>query len=213
MAGEPSELVKEARQRWLRCAEAEDGQRKRIILAKKFRGGDQWPEEIKVARQGGNALQGQAAQPPRPMLTIDRLSQPVRQVANQIASANFGLDVLPNGNGADVETAKIFKGIIRRMQNEARTTDPVGWAGTQAIEGGIGWFRLRSEYIEQLPGEQTDISLFDQELRFERIANNLSVYCDPSSILPTRRDAMFMFVTEDMPRNEFERLYPKADIA
>ena len=214
MAGKPSPIVAEARKKWARCAEAEDRQRKLILEAKEFRAGNQWPDAIKIQRAGGPALQGQAAQPPRPCLTIDRLSQPVRQISNQIKSANFAIDVLPNGPGADVETAEIYKGILRRVQNQSRGESPVEWAADQAIEGGIGWFRLRTEYVhESADGLEGRPEVFDQEVRMERILNNLTVYCDPSSVKPTRADARFMFVTEDLPREDFPRRFPDADIA
>jgi hypothetical protein len=46
----------------------------------------------------------------------------------------------------------------------------------------------------------------------ERITNNLTVYCDPSAVKPTRSDAKWMFVTEDISRDEYERLYGTDDI-
>ena len=210
---EDEKILKEARARWARCDEAEDSQRKSILAAKKFRAGDQWPAAIKLAREGAQALQGQAAQPPRPCLTIDRLSQPVRQVSNTIKSANFAIDVLPNGHGADDETAQIIKGYLRRVQNQARGESPIEWAADGAIEGGLGWFRLRTDFVhESWDGQVADDALFDQELVIERIANNLSVYCDPSAMKPTRSDAMFAFVTEDMDRDTFTVTWPEADV-
>lgn len=204
-------VISEARERWDRCAEAEEAQRVRILAAKKFRAGDQWDPDIKSARQGKIALQGVGAQPPRPCLTIDRLSQPCRQVSNQIKSANFAIDVAPVGHGADDETAEIFKGYLRRMQNQARGESPIEWAADGAIEGGLGWFRLRADFVEESP-DQPGIEVFDQELRLERITNNLTVYCDPSANRPTRSDALYMFVTEDLSKEEFKRRWPDADV-
>ncbi len=125
---DPDTLIPEARKRWNRCDESEDAQRKRILTAKQFRSGDQWPDAIKIARQGGNAIQGMPAQPPRPCLVVDRLSQPLRQTSNTIKNADFGFNVLPNGGGADNETAEIFKGYLRRVQNESRGESPIEWA-------------------------------------------------------------------------------------
>jgi Phage P22-like portal protein len=206
-------MIAEARKRWNRCSEAEEAQRKRILLAKQFRAGDQWDAALKISRAGGQAIQGQPAQPPRPCLVVDRLSQPCRQVSNTIKNAEFGFDVLPNGGGADTETAEIFKGAMRRVHNEARGEAPVEWAADGAIEGGIGWFRLYTDYAHQdWSGDPNDPEVFDQEIRMGRIANNLTVYCDPSSNHPTRRTAQYMFVTEDLDKDEFKRLYPDADI-
>jgi hypothetical protein len=210
--GDP--IVVEARERWKRCEEAENAQRKAILLAKQFRAGDQWPEAIKTARSGSHAISGLSAMPPRPCLVVDRLSQPVRLVSNVIKSAEFGFDVLPNGQGADAETAQIFKGYMRRVQLQSRGESPIEWAADGAIEGGIGWFRLRADYVyDRWEGDPNDPAVFDQELVLERITNNLSVYCDPSALKPTRSDAQFMFITEDLAREEFERLWPKADVA
>ena len=94
-------VIAEARKRWKLSEEAEEAQRTRILAAKKFRAGDQWPEAIKIQREGSSAIQGVAAQPARPCLTIDRLSQPVRQLSNQIKQAAFSIEVMPNGFGAD----------------------------------------------------------------------------------------------------------------
>lgn len=199
-------IVAEARERWNRCDEAEDAQRKSILTAKQFRAGDQWPEAIRNQREGATAIQGQAAQPPRPCLTIDRLSQPCRQVSNTIKAANFAIDVLPRGAGADDETAELFKGYLRYVQMQSRGESPVEWSADGAIEGGLGWFRIRTEYVhESWDGKDDDPEAYDQELRLERIVNNLSVYCDPSANKPTREDATYMFVTEDMDKEEFKR--------
>jgi hypothetical protein len=188
----PSDLIVEARKRWCRSSEAEEPQRKRIVLAKKFRIGDQWPDAIKLARQGGNAIQGQAPQPPRPCLVVDRLSQPVRQVSNTIKNAAFGFDVLPAGGGSDADTADIFKGYLRWMQNNSRGESPIEWAADGAIESGIGWFRLRTDYVnETWDGALTDEVMW-QALFLERITNSLTVYCDPAAVKPTRSDAQFM---------------------
>ncbi len=204
-------IIAEARERWKRCDEAETAQRKRILAAKKFRAGDQWDSDIRTAREGKNALQGVAAQPPRPCLTIDRLSQPVRQVSNQIKTANFSLTVTPEGKGADDETAEIIKGYLRRIQNAARDESPIEWAADGAIEGGLGWFRLRTDYVDTDPGPDAGIEAFDQEPRLERITNSLSVYADPSATKPTKSDMRYAFVTEDLERDYFKECWPWAD--
>ncbi len=211
--GAPDPRIAKARKQWKRCANAEGPQRAAILEAKNFNAGNQWPAAIKSARQGNIAIAGQPAQPPRPCLVVDRLSQPVRNISNTIKNADFGFDVLPNGGGSDDDTAEILKGYMRRVHNNARGESPVEWAANDAIVGGLGWFRLRTEFVhETWDGDPNDPQVFDQEIREERIVNNLAVYCDPSSMHPTRRDAQFMFVVEDLAKDDFERLYPKADV-
>ena len=209
---ETFDIVKEARERWQQCQEAESGTRTSMLEAKKFRAGDQWPSEIRIERQGGPAIQGQPARPPRPCLTIDRLSQPVRQISNAIRTANFAIQVIPNGSGASRDIADIYEGIIRKIQVDARDEAPIEWAAEGAIEAGLGWFRIRPVpcHVDETC---RDASVFDQDLVLERIQNSLTVYCDPHAKKPTRSDAMFMFVTEDMSHDEFKRRFKSADYA
>ncbi len=209
----PDPLIAEARRDWKLASEAEDEQRKAIVAAKEFRAGNQWASALKISREGGAAISGQPAQPPRPCLVVDRLAQPVRQVSNIIKNADFGFDVLPNGGGSDTDTAEIFKGYMRRVMNESRGESPVEWAADQAIEGGIGWFRLRTDYVHDTwDGDPNSPEVMDQHVVMERIANNLSVYCDPSAMRPTRSDARFMLVVEDMRKDVFTDTWPDADI-
>lgn len=208
-----SPIIAEARKRWKRAAEAEEAQRKAILLAKEFRALKQWPDAIKLAREGAGSITGQPPQPPRPCLVVDRLSQPCRTISNSIKNADFGFDVLPNGAGADRDTADILKGYMRRVENQSRGESPVEWAADGAIEGGLGWLRLKTEYVHQVwDGDPTDPEAYDQELQLRRIPNSLSVYCDPAANLPTRRDALYMFVVEDMDKDAFKDRFPKANL-
>ncbi len=215
MASTPSvgidPIIAEARERWQRCDEHEEKQRKRILAAKEFRAGNQWDPDILAARQGKNAIQGVAAEPPKPCLTMDRLSQPVRQVSNQIKTSNFSISVTPNGHGADDDTAAIIKGFLRRTQNKAKDEKPIEWAAEDAIVGGLGWFRLRTDYVDSNPDPDAGIEVFDQEPVIERIPNNLSVYDDPSAVKPTRIDSLYRFITEDIAKEEFKKRWPWAD--
>jgi hypothetical protein len=201
-------IVTEARERWIRADSAEEKQRESILAAKDFRAGNQWDQAIKTQREGGNSLSGQAQQPARPCLTIDRISQPVRQASNAVKQANISIDVKPNGEHANDETATVFTGYLRRMQNQARGDAPIEWAADSAIESGLGWLRMRSVYCSD--EVSSDISAFDQEMVLERITNSLSIYCDPSSEKPTKSDAQWMIQTEDLSLDEFKRRWPKA---
>lgn len=202
-------IVAEGLRRFKICAEAESAQRKSVLLAKKFRALDQWDPDVREQREGASALQGVAAQPKRPCLTIDRISQPVRQVSNSIKNANITATVTPNGGGATKEHAEILKDWMRRVQNDARAEAPIEWAADGAAEGGIGWFRLRTDYVQ----DAVDEAVFDQDAKLERVTNNLTIYCDPSSLHPTRRTARFMFAVDDVPRSEYKRRWPDAKLS
>lgn len=52
----------------------------------------------------------------RPAITIDQLNQFVHQVANDIRMNTPSINVIPAEKDSDVETAEIFKGLIRNIE-------------------------------------------------------------------------------------------------
>lgn len=211
--GNVSPLIAQARKDWAKSAEAFEEQRKAILIAKQMRALQQWPDAIRLARAGSGSIAGVAPQPPKPTFVVDRLSQPTRQLSNQIKNADFGFDVMPNGGGADRQTADIIKGYLRRVQNQARCESPIEWAADGSIEAGLGWFRIRTRYVhEWWDGDPNDPEAYDQELVLERIPNTLSVYDDPSANKPTRSDSLFRFIVEDMSRDAYIAQYGDEDM-
>ena len=73
----------------------------------KFIAGDQWDEDIKQMR----------LQAKRPVITINRCPQMVRNVTNDQKLNRPSIKVYPCDDKADVETAKIFQGLIRQIEN------------------------------------------------------------------------------------------------
>ncbi len=157
-----------------------------------FLAGDQWPEAVRRERE--------AAQ--RPMLTINRLPQFVRQVTNDIRQAEFSIKVAPEDDGSDPKLARIYDGLIRQIQYQSSARHVFAQAAEHQAACGIGWFRVCTEY--------PDDSAFDQEIRIKGIRNPLSVYDDPGAVEPDRSDAMWRAVVELWPRKAFKAKYPKA---
>lgn len=205
-------LIRTARERFHDCAEAEKEQRESSLLAKRFLALDQWDQAIKTQREGGIAIQGQPAQPPRPCLTLDCVSEPHQAVINAILEADFAVKVAPIGDATD-DTATVIQGIIRQIQVNSRDDAGMEWAADNAAGCGLGWAGVKSQYCrEPNLDESPSIEDFDQDLVVYRIPNCLSVYVDTAACSPTRRDMRYAFVTEDVPRDEFQRRYPKADL-
>jgi hypothetical protein len=196
--------VAEARDRFKVAAEAEEPQRRSTLAAKKFLVGDQWDEAIKLQRQGAIALQGQPAAPPRPCFVLDCVSEPHQQIVNAISASDFAVKIAPHdGDGSD-QTAEVLQGLIRQIQNDSRTEDAMTWAGSDAAGAGIGWALVCSRYCE----DDSD----DQELYICRIPNSLSVYADPAAMKRDKSDMRYAFITQDMPKSEVKRKWPKADL-
>lgn len=136
----------------------------------------------------------------RPALQIDQLTQFVNQVSNDIRMNTPSINIIPHAGGADIETAEIFQGLIRDIEQASNADDAYDYAVNQAIKCSIGFLRVDHRY--------KDDESFQQELYIERVVNPLSVYLDPCSIAPDGSDAMCAYVLEQMSKDAFEEKYP-----
>ena len=153
----------------------------------------QWPDWAAAQRRDDK----------RPMLTINRLPQHTAQVTNEIRQNPPQAKVLPVDDEADADTAEVFTGIIRHCWNNSDATFAIAHAAEWQVGGGLGYFRVLADFVH-------DGSL-DQDLTIKQILDPLSVVDDPAIQTPTGIDRRFLFITEDMPREEFREEYPDAE--
>lgn len=187
-------LIKEARDRLDQSYQFERENRREAAMDMAFVAGYQWPESIKKERQAAG----------RPILTINRLPQFIRQVTNDIRQADLSIKVSPVDDESDPKLAKIYNGLLRQIHYQSSGKHVYGTAAEHQVACGIGWFRICTEYA--------DDTAFDQEIRLKAVRNPLSVYCDPAAMEPDRSDANWMFVTEVIPTAAFKERYPKATL-
>ena len=158
----------------------------------------QWPADVLATR---GAVQGQTINA-RPCLTINKLPQHVRQVTNDMRQNRPGAKVIPVDDRADVAVADVFNGMIRHIEYISDADVAYDTACENQVAYGEGYIRLLTEYC--------DADSFDQDIKIGRVRNSFSVYMDPLIQDPTGSDAKWCFVTEDVTRAEYERLYPDA---
>jgi hypothetical protein len=158
----------------------------------------QWPADVLATR---GAVQGQTINA-RPCLTINKLPQHVRQVTNDQRQNRPGARVIPVDDNADVEVAEIFNGLIRHIEYISDADVAYDTACENQVAYGEGYIRLLTEYC--------DDNTFDQDIKIGRVRNSFSVYMDPTIQDPTGADAKWCFITEDITKAEFERMYPDA---
>jgi len=158
----------------------------------------QWPSDVLATR---GAVQGQTINA-RPTLTINKLPQHVRQVTNDQRQNRPGAKVIPVDDNADVEVAEIFNGMIRHIEYISDADVAYDTACENQVAYGEGYIRLLTEYC--------DDKTFDQDIKIGRIRNSFSVYMDPLIQDPTGADAKYCFITEDVTKAEYERMYPDA---
>lgn len=139
----------------------------------------------------------------RPIITVNLMPQFVRQVTNEARNNRPAIKVRPVDDDADVETAEVLEGIIRHIEDQSEATSKAYIpAVDNSAKCGIGHFRVTPDY--------RDDDGFDQDLFIRNIPSALSVLWDPAAKDPTRQDARYVFVMEDMPKSEYEAKYPDA---
>jgi hypothetical protein len=189
---EAGDLIKEARERLQLAWEKDKRNRQEAALDLRFIAGDQWPDAVKSARERDG----------RPMLTINRLPQFLHQVTNPIREADLSIKTAPVDSNSDPQLAKVYDGLLKQIQYQSSMRTVIATAAEHQVGCGIGWVRICSDYAHD--------ETFDQELRLKAIPNPLAVYDDPGAVEPDRCDSNWRFITQTMPKADFEAKYPKA---
>jgi hypothetical protein len=174
----------------------ESHNRQQYLEATRFYNGSQWPDALQKARsQDPNGA--------RPCLVINVLPHHVKQVTNEMRQNRPSIRVIPVDDGADVETAKALQGLIRHIENRSDADVVYSTAGRTAVIGGVGYWRIANEYIDEEYGYQ--------ELRLLRILNPLTVYMSRCED-PAGSDADDVFITELVSKTRFAKEYGKKKV-
>jgi hypothetical protein len=158
----------------------------------------QWPADVLATR---GAVQGQTINA-RPTLTINKLPQHVRQVTNDQRQNRPSGKVIPADDNADPEVAEIYNGMVRHIEYISDADVAYDTACENQVSYGEGYIRVITEYC--------DDTSFDQDIKIMRVRNSFSVYMDPTIQDPCGADAKWCFITEDVTRDEYQRMFPDA---
>ncbi len=183
------ELLAMARKRFHLSATAESALRQEMMEDLRFRAGEQWPDQIRADRVNDK----------RPILTINRLPQFIKQITNPQRQARPSIQINPVGDGADKDTAEIIQGMIRHIEYNSHAEVAYDEAFEDAVTMGRGWFRILTDYV--------DDGTFEQEVVVRRVSNAFTIYPDPAAMELDYSDARFMFVVEDIPMDEYREIY------
>lgn len=187
---ENAELLTLARDRLDEAASVDRKNREEAEDDMRFLSGEQWPDDIRAEREAEF----------KPCLTINGLSQFVRQVTGQVRQMNPAIRVLAADQQATEDNAEILSGLIRQIEYASDATTIYEGGAESAAACGIGHWRILTRYCEG--------ATFDQEIYLKRIHNPFSVFWDPLAKDPTRADARYVFIVEEMSRKDFEKAYP-----
>ena len=159
----------------------------------KFGGGDQWPVELQNSRN----LES------RPVITVNKVDNYCRQVANQQRQQRPRIKVHATNTHDDMVDAQTISGIIRHIEVNSNADHAYDNAFEYAVRMGWGYMRVRTDYISE--------DSFDQEIYIDPVDNPFTVYFDPNSVAPDGSDADRCLITTMMLKSEFRKLYPDAD--
>ena len=201
--GKDSEVLSTARSRLDMAISALSESREDEIDDLRFYAGSpdnhwQWPADVLATR---GAVQGQTINA-RPCLTINRLPQHVHQVTNEQRQNRPQPKVIPADDQADVEVAEVFNGVIRHIEYISDADVAYDTACENQVAYGEGYVRILTEYC--------DPTTFNQDIKIGRIRNSFGVYMDPLIQDPCGADAQWCFITEDIPKSDYERQFPNA---
>ncbi|MDQ0571487.1 hypothetical protein QFZ42_003321 [Variovorax paradoxus] len=152
----------------------------------------QWDEATRKERKNN-----------RPMLTINKLPQHIRQVTNDIRQNRPSIKYRPADDKADVETAEILMGLARHIEAHSDADVAYDTAADHQVTSGLGYIRVIADYISD--------ESFDQDIYIKRVKNPFRVHMDPDIIDPAGSDAKWCFIDEDLKEDEFKAQYPDAD--
>lgn len=189
-------ITREARRRFHVCEEWESTARTRFVEDEKFCYGDadnryQWNSTLYQTRESGG----------KPCLTINKTKQHCLQIINDARQNKAGIEVRPVGEGASVEAAEIFEGVVRHIEYISNAQAAYDTATWNQVVGGIGWWRVITDYASD--------DSFNQEIFIRRVPDALSIYLDPDIQQYDGSDAKYGFVFRNMPKDEFDAAYPK----
>jgi hypothetical protein len=188
-----ADLIDAAKKRFKAALTVESKNRTDAVEDLKFVNGDQWSE----ADAGARAADG------RPCLTENRIPTFANQIINDQRQNRPSINISPLGDKASKKDAKILRGMIRAIERDSSADTAYDTGFQSAVHNGWGYWRIVTEY-------ESDES-FNKVIVIRPIPNPFNVYLDPSRT-PFMLDAGWGFISEMIPREEFQREYPDAQL-
>lgn len=189
------ELIRVARERYKIAREAAQKNQDRAREERLFRAGQQWPDEIRSARENES----------RPCLTVNKTDPYVRQITNDQRQNRPSIKVIAVDDKADVETAEILEGMTRRIQERSGADVAYDTAFEGAVTNGFGYFRIRTDF--------DDPKSFNQEIIIDPVLDPSSVTIDPFSRKPDGSDMKFCFIESNMSKDAYLAEFGESKLA
>lgn len=135
----------------------------------------------------------------RPCVTINKIASFVHQQTNALRANKMTLNAIPVDD-SDVGKAEIQDAMLEYVLKSSRADIATDWAGGRAIMGGFGFYRVTTDYENELS--------FNQDIKVKRIENPQSTYLSPEIKCPFGSDTTEAITGEWMSKDEFNRQFP-----
>lgn len=187
------EIHQEARYNFDRIQEALKDERQQCVNDRRFYStpGAQW--EGKLGDQFEN----------KPKLEVNKLHLSVIRIFNEYRNNRITVDFVSKVGESKDDLADMCDGLYRATEQDSVSSEAYDNAFEEAIGGGYGAWRLRSEYEDEFD-EDND----KQKVLIEPIYEaDTSVYFDLDAKRYDKADARYCFVLSSMTFDAFERAY------
>lgn len=193
-------VVREAIQRFNRCAEWESIARERFVEDLKFAHADsengyQWPNNLLRARAGDS----------KPCLTMNMIRQHNLNIVNEAKRNKSAIKIIGMGNGATQESANVLRAVIGSIEYHSNAQAAYETAREFQVDAGYGVCRIVTDWAAP--------DSMDQELFIRRVPDPLTVYSDPDCLEKDKSDGMFAFAFDVLTEEEYKKHFPKAQDA
>ena len=179
----------------------------------KFLSGEQWPSQVRTEREleqrpclVNNVLPTFVDQ----VLGDQRQNRPAIKVSAtdvvRVPDSETGEDTtlrISNTTGkTDYELAEVLTGLIKNIEYNCDAETSYDIAFQSAVESGMGFLRVRSDYLAD--------DSFEQDLIIDHIENQFAVTMDPSAKERDRSDMNWCLIDDTMEKEAFKEIYPDA---
>ena len=208
MAKQDEKLHALAVKRFERIENKERDQRKLAVEDIKFAQTEdgQWDEGAKEKRKN------------RPRFTINRVAGAVDQLIGDQRQNRTNIKIRPVSGGATEDVAKTMTGLIRNIESNSKANNAYDTAFDEVVNGGFGGWRIvtvtSDDDVFGVDAADLDDSMFNQDIKIKPLNTaTTSLWFDDAAIEYDKRDALFAFVTVDMPKEEHKERFPDSPMS
>ena len=138
----------------------------------------------------------------KPRYTFDECNPLVDDILGEMMAADFSVRVTPSGPMSSKDTARIFEGVIRTIENISSATDVYNQTARIMVGTGIDGWRIVQAF--------RDDNSFQQDLLIRKIHDFQNcVWFDPGAMEPTMEDADECWVLSSLTKRDYDKRFPE----